>query len=139
MMTDEERNAREVPDPEVRVTRKQRQFSAEYKLEILARAEACTQRGELREMLEQEGLHSSYLSRWRRARAAGRLGGTRSQKRGPKPAADRELVDENAALRRENETLRRRLAQAETIIEVQKKLSQLLGLESPAAENETPQ
>ena len=77
-------DAREVPDPEVRVTRKQRQFSAEYKLEILARAEACTQRGELREMLEQEGLHSSYLSRWRRARAAGRLGGTRSQKRGPK-------------------------------------------------------
>jgi len=139
MMTDEERNAREVPDPEVRVTRKQRQFSAEYKLEILARAEACTQRGELREMLEQEGLHSSYLSRWRRARAAGRLGGTRSRKRGPKPAADRELVDENAALRRENETLRRRLAQAETIIEVQKKLSQLLGLESTLPENEAPQ
>ena len=139
MMTDEERDAREMTDPEVRVMPKLRQFSAEYKLGILARAEACTQRGELRQLLEQEGLHSSYLSRWRRARAAGRLGSTRSRKRGPKPAADREMVDENRTLRHENETLRRRLVQAETIIEVQKKLSQLLGLESTLSENEEPQ
>ena len=139
MMTDEERDAREVPGPEVRVTRKLRQYSTEYKLEILARADACTQRGELRQLLEQEGLHSSYLSRWRRARAAGRLGSAPSQKRGPKPVADRELLDENTALRRENETLRRRLVQAETIIEVQKKLSQLLGLESTTPENGAPQ
>jgi regulator of replication initiation timing len=58
-----------------------------------------------------------------------------AKKRGPKRTVDQELAEENAALRRENERLRRRLEQAETIIEVQKKLSEVLGLEPSAQES----
>jgi transposase len=134
-MTDKKRDANEVPDPEVRVTPQRRNFSAEYKLEILRRTDACTRPGEVGALLEAEGLYSSLLSKWRQARAAGRLNGVQEQKRGPKPAADRELAEEHAALQRENARLRERLATAETIIEVQKKLSQLLGLETAMPEN----
>jgi transposase-like protein len=137
-MTEEKRDRREVPDPEVRVTPEYRKFSAEYKLEILQRADACTQPGEVRALLEEEGLYSSYLTKWRRARAAGKLTGSKSQQRGPKPRVNRELAEEYAALQRENARLRERLATAETIIEVQKKLSQLLGLETATPENEEP-
>lgn len=137
-MTEEKRDRSEVPDPEVRVTPEYRKFSAEYKLEILQRADACTQPGEVRALLEEEGLYSSYLSKWRRARAAGKLTGSKSQQRGPKPLVNRELAAEYAALQRENARLRERLATAETIIEVQKKLSQLLGLETSTPENEEP-
>jgi regulator of replication initiation timing len=63
------------------------------------------------------------------------LDGLKSKKRGPKKRADQELAEENAALRRENERLRVRLQQAETIIDVQKKLSEILGVEMPAQEN----
>jgi transposase len=58
-----------------------------------------------------------------------------AQKRGPKHRTDKELAKENVTLRRENERLRVRLEQAETIIEVQKKLSQMLGLEAPTQES----
>lgn len=139
MMTEEKRDAREVPDPEVRVTPQYRQFSAEYKLEILRRADACTQPGEIGALLEEEGLYSSYLSKWRQARAEGKLDSTKGRKRGPKPPANRELAEEHAALQRENARLRERLATAETIIEVQKKLSQLLGLEISTVENGEPE
>ena len=134
-MTEEKRDARALPDPEVRVTAQHREFSVEYKLEILRRADACTRPGEIGKLLKEEGLYSSLLSKWRRARAAGRLSGTQEQKRGPKQPQNRELIEENAALQRENARLRERLATAETIIEVQKKLSQLLGLESSKPEN----
>jgi transposase-like protein len=136
MMTEEKRDAREIPDPEVRVTAKFRRFSNEYKLEILRRADACTQPGEVAALLEAEGLYSSYLSRWRQAHGAGRLNGTEGQKRGPKPLTNRDLAEEHAALQRENARLRERLATAETIIDVQKKLSRLLGLEISTPENE---
>ncbi len=139
MMTEEKRDAREIPDPEVRVTPQSRRFSNEYKLEILRRADACTQPGEVEALLKEEGLYSSYLSRWRQARVAGRLNGREGQQRGPKPPLNRELAAENASLQRENARLRERLATAETIIEVQKKLSRLLGLEISTPENEEPE
>jgi len=85
--------------------------------------------------VRREGIYSSYLSRWRRARDRGQLDGLSAKKRGPKRTVDQELAEENATLRRENERLRARLEQAETIIEVQKKLSQMLGLETPAQES----
>lgn len=134
-MTEKKRDARGMPDPEVRVTPQHRSFSAEYKLEILRRTDACTQPGEIGALLEEEGLYSSLLSKWRQARAAGRLNGAQGQKRGPKPPANRELAEGYAALERENARLRERLATAETIIEVQKKLWQLLGLETSMPEN----
>ena len=75
-------------------------------------------------------LYSSYLSRWRRARERGQLEGLSSNKRGRKAGVDAGVMAEMAKLRREKERLQARLAQAEAIIEVQKKVSQLLGLSS---------
>jgi transposase len=131
-MTEEKTGRTERPDPEVRPTAARRRFSAQEKLRILAEADACTEPGEIGALVRREGIYSSYLSRWRQARDRGQLEGLRAKKRGRKRAVDQELAEENATLRRENERLRVRLEQAETIIEVQKKLSQMLGLEMPA-------
>ena len=132
-MNREDAGQTERPDSEVKTP--YRRFSAKEKLRILEEAEACTEPGEIGALVRREGIYSSYLSRWRRARDRGQLDGLSGKKRGPKKAVDQELVEENAALRRENERLRGRLKQAETIIEVQKKLSQMLGLETSAQES----
>jgi transposase-like protein len=76
------------------------------------------------ELLRKHGLYSSHLSEWRRQRDEG----LRPKKRGRKGNSQRELVEENAQLRREKARLEQRLAQAEVIIDVQKKLSVLLGI-----------
>jgi transposase-like protein len=132
-MNREDADQTERPDSEVKTP--YRRFSAKEKLRILEEADACTEPGEIGALVRREGIYSSYLSRWRRARDRGQLDGLSGKKRGPKRAVDQELAEENAALRRENERLRGRLKQAETIIEVQKKLSQMLGLETPAQES----
>ena len=123
----------EVPDPEVVPRAKRRQFSAKYKLRILTEADQCTQRGEIGALLRREGLYSSHLTTWRRQRDRGQLAGLTPEKRGRKPDPQ---AAELARLQRENEQLKARLEQAETIIEVQKKLSQMLGL--PPAEKDEP-
>ena len=134
-MTQEETTEIGRPDPEVKLATPRRQFSAKEKLRILEEADACTEAGEIGALVRREGIYSSYLSRWRRARDRGQLDGLSAKKRGPKRTVDRELAEENATLRRENERLRVRLEQAETIIEVQKKLSQMLGLATPTQES----
>lgn len=83
--------------------------------------------GELGALLRREGIYSSYLSRWRRARDRGQLDALAPGKRGRKLLSDAALAREVTKLRRDNERLQARLDQAEVIIEVQKKLSQLLG------------
>ena len=117
-----------IPDPEVVVQAERRRFTAKYKLHILENADRCNGAGELGALLRREGLYSSYLSRWRRQRDQGQLQALASKKRGRKRAAQGQHAEEMAELRRENQRLQVRLEQAETIIEVQKKLSQLLGL-----------
>lgn len=121
------------PDPEVTAKPTRRKLTAEYKLRILAEADACTTPGEIGALLRREGLYSSYLSRWRRARDRGMLGALRPQKRGPKPKPQNPLAKRVAELERENKKLRKKLQAAETIIEVQKKVSGLLGT-GPEAE-----
>ena len=123
----------EVPDPEVVPRAKRRRFTAKYKLQILEEVDQCDQPGQIGALLRREGLYSSHLTSWRRQRAAGQLQGLRPKKRGRKPNPQ---AAELAQLRRENERLKARLEQAETIIEVQKKLSQMLGL-PPAETDET--
>ena len=110
----------EEPDPQVVPKAERRQFSAEYKLRILDEADRCTEHGQIGALLRREGLYSSHLTTWRRQRDQGTLG----QKRGRKP--DPQAV-EIKRLQRENEQLRARLERAEHIIDVQKKLAQLLG------------
>jgi transposase-like protein len=126
-MSRKETEQSKIPDPEVVATAQRRQFTAREKLRILEEADACTEPGEVGALVRREGIYSSYLSRWRRARKRGQLTGMRGKKRGPKTAADQALVEEVTKLRQENERLRARLEQAEAIIEVQKKVSQLLG------------
>ena len=115
------------PDPEVVPVARRRQYSVEEKLRILEEADACSKPGEMGALLRREGIYSSHITRWRQQRDRGMLNGLGPEKRGPKPSSETALGREVARLRRENERLRARLGQAETIIEVQKKLSQLVG------------
>ena len=123
----------QVPDPEVVATAKRRHFSAQEKLRILEEADAC-EHGEIGALVRREGIYTSYLSRWRRERKRGALEGLSADKRGSESEVDRALAEENKQLRGENKRLKQRLTQAETIIEVQKKVSQLLGLAPTAME-----
>ena len=115
-----------IPDPEVVPKAKRRKFSAEYKWRMLEEADSCTEAGQVGTLLRREGLYSSHLSTWRRQRERGLLEGLSPRKRGRKRKD--ELEREVVRLRRENERLQDSLEQAEMIIEVQKKLSRLLGL-----------
>jgi transposase len=122
------------PDPEVPEKAKRRRFSAEYKLAILREADACTEPGQIGALLRRERLYSSHLVDWRRQRETGVLEAL-ARKRGPKPADPARV--EADRLRRENERLRGRLAQAERIIEIQGKVSELLGIPlDPASDDE---
>lgn len=123
-----------IPDPEVTPKARRRTFSAEYKLHILDEASACTHPGERGALLRREGLYSSHLTHWRRELREGARAGLKPKKRGPKAEP---LAAENAALRRENARLQVKLERAETIIAVQKKLSDLLGLATPNEMDET--
>ena len=126
-MSQKEIDPSKTPDPKVVPIAQRRQFAARDKLRILKEADACTEPGEIGALVRREGIYSSYLSRWRSARERGQLTALSSKRRGPKAPADKALGEEVAKLRQENERLQARLGQAETIIEVQKKLSQLLG------------
>ena len=119
-----------VPDPEVPAKPKRRQFTAEYKRSILDQAEACRDDGAIGALLRREGLYSSHLTAWRRQRDQGELTALGPKKRGRKPTAN-PLAEENQRLRTQNARLSRRLEQAELIIDVQKKVSALLGISLP--------
>lgn len=123
--------ARPVPDPQVPEKAQRRKFSAQYKLQVLEEADGCTEPGQLGALLRREGLYWSNLQKWRAQRRRGVLGALSPKQRGPKPHPDRKLLDELSELRRQNERLAQRLERAEKIIEVQKKLSDLLGLATP--------
>jgi transposase-like protein len=115
-------------DPQVTAKAKRRRFTAEYKRRILREADALAETGGIGEMLRREGLYTSHLSSWRRERERGELEGLAAKKRGRKGRPDKELVAENQRMAREIARLEKRLAQAETIIDVQKKVATLLGI-----------
>lgn len=118
-------------DPEVSATAFRRRFTAVYKLGILTQADGCTKSGSLGALLRREGLYSSNLTTWKRQRAQGMLSGLTPKKRGRKASGRDPLRAENATLRKANDRLTQRLRQAETIIDVQKKISQILGIPQP--------
>jgi len=119
---------RRAPSPEVLEKPARRRFTAEYKLKILAEADACSEPGALGELLRREGLYSSHLSTWRRQRDEGALTGLQPKRRGRKAKPKNPLADEVARLGRENRRLREQLRQAELIIDVQKKVSEMLNI-----------
>jgi transposase-like protein len=128
-------NGEPIPDPAVAEKPVRRRFTAEYKLRILREVDRCTQPGQLGALLRREGLYSSHLTTWRQQRDEGTLAGLTPKRRGRKASPDAPLVAENDRLRRENQRLTAKLRQAETIIEVQKKLSEILGVPLPPPDN----
>ena len=125
-----------IPDPEVVATAKRRQFSSSDKRRILDAADHCTQPGEIGALLRKEGIYSSHLNTWRKQRAAAEDAALEPQQRGrkadPTQAEDRRVHQ----LTQENDRLHRKLAQANAIIDVQKKLCALFGLSTDPSPSE---
>ena len=121
--------------PEVEVTEKaaRRRFSLEYKRRVLKEADACGP-GEIGALLRREGLYSSHLSVWRSARERGETAGLTPKKRGPKATPpdprDRKIVE----LERETRRLKSRLERAEALVDLQKKVSMILGIVLPESD-----
>lgn len=120
-------------DPEVESKAKRRQFSAAYKRRILDEADKGGP-GAIAGLLRREGLYSSHLTTWRKLRTKGELAGLQPHKRGKKPIARNPLAGDVQQLTVENRRLKKRLRQAETIIDVQKKLCEILYLTVPPIE-----
>ena len=120
-----------VPDPEVSEKQPRRKFTARYKLRILEEADGCTELGQLGALLRREGLYSSNLTTWRRQRDEGQLQALSPKKRGRKRKPGNPLADRVAQLERKNRRLEQELKQARAIIEVQKKISDILGIPQP--------
>jgi len=112
-----------------------RRFTAEYKRKILKQADACTRPGELGALLRREGVYSSSLAAWRTARRRGEIDGLTPKKRGPKASAPDPRDRELAAKDREIARLSARAERAEAIVELQKKVSEILGIRLPESDD----
>ena len=117
------------PDPEVPAKAKRRRFSAEYKRQILREADkAAGNLGEVGALLRREGLYSSHLITWRGQRDRGELAGLSPKKRGRKPKEINPLAKRVAELERDKRRLERKIAQQQVMLDIQKKVSELLGI-----------
>jgi transposase-like protein len=114
--------------PELSARPRRRSFTAQDKLRILADTDRAAEAGGIGVILRREGIYSSALTDWRRQREAGAFGALAPAKRGPKTAEPNPLTAELALLRRDNARLSLRLTRAEAIIELQKKVAELLGI-----------
>ena len=134
MSQDTESNGR--PMPEVQAKPARRQFTAEYKQRILEEVDGYRGKGQVGALLRREGLYSSHLSNWRRLREKGSLASLKPKRRGRKRKPNDAASQELKRLQRENRRLTERLRQAETIIGVQKKICEMLGIATPPNEIE---
>ena len=114
---------------EVLAKAERRRFTAEYKLKVLREANHCKRPGEIGALLRREGLYWSNLTNWRKQRERGELAGLSSRKRGPQPREKNPLAERVRELERDNMRLKRRAERAEGIVELQKKVSEILGIE----------
>ena len=112
-------------NPEVIQKAARRRFTGDYKRRIAIEAEGCQQPGEIGALLRREGLYSSVLARWRLQLREESLSSSKKSNRKITPA------QELARLKRENERLKEKLRQAELIIDVQKKVSEMIQTRSP--------
>ena len=110
-----------------------RRFTKAYKSDILRQIAACSKDGEVGRILRREGLYSSIVSTWRQNEKQGLLDASATSKRTAKPAAHDASIPQ---LQRENVRLKARLQQAELIIEIQKKASEILGISLRTLDNE---
>ncbi len=123
-------------NPELSERPRRRTFTAQAKLRILQEADQATGAGDIGALLRREGLYSSHLTDWRRQRDAGILNGLAPARRGPKASEANPLAAELAKAQQENAKLRLRLERAEAIIDLQKKVSDLLGMKLPPTESD---
>ena len=119
---------REFGDVEVSAVSQRRRFTAAYKCRVWAEADAGLEPGQVGSLLRRAGLYSSHLTTWRRPREHGMWEALTPKKRGRKARGLDPLAQRVAQLERDNARLSQQLQQAETIIEVQKKVSELLGM-----------
>ena len=115
-----------VPEPEVLEKPIRRKFTADYKLKIVHEAASCTIPGQIGSLLRREGLYSSHLTYWRHQAHLGTLQALSPKKRGPRKQKPNPLVQKVAQLEKEKQRLAAKLKQAEIIIEVQKKISEIM-------------
>jgi transposase-like protein len=125
---------RAAADPEVSDKPRRRRFTAEYKRKFLKQADACRP-GELGALLRREGVYSSSLNAWRSARDRGELAGLSPKKRGPKSSPPDPRDRRIAELEREARKFKARAERAEALVEVQKKLSEILGIRLPDSDD----
>jgi transposase-like protein len=118
-------------DPEVVEKAARRRFTAEYKRQIALEAEQCQQPGEIGALLRREGLYASVLTRWRRQLREESLAPSKKSNKNRKLTPAQEL----ARLERENQRLKEKLRQAELIIDVQKKVSEMMQTRSQERED----
>jgi transposase len=111
---------------------RRRAFTAQYKLAILAEYDAC-EPGAKGALLRREGLYSSHLVEWRRARDAGALAGLADK---PRPPARSQAQRESDRLKADNERLRAELARTKAALEVVGKAHALLALLSESADTD---
>jgi transposase len=121
--------AKSVEEVEVVAKAERRRFTAEYKLRVLHEADRCKPPGEIGALLRREGLYWSNLITWRKQRQSGELAGLRGKRRGPKRREKNPLANRVRELERENVPLKRRAERAEGIMELQKKVSEILGID----------
>jgi transposase-like protein len=121
--------AKTLGEVEVAAKGERRRFTAEYKVKVLREADQCKRPGDIGALLRREGLYWSNLSNWRKQRERGELAGLRGRKRGPEKKEKNPLAERVRELERDNARLKRRAERAEGIVELQKKISQILGIE----------
>jgi transposase len=121
-------------ETEVLAKATRRKFTAKEKLRILRLVDACTELGEQGALLRKEGIYSSMLSSWRKARARGELDALSPRRRGRQPTVPDPRDKENAELKRALAKAEARAKRAEALVEVQKKVSELLGIQLPQRE-----
>ena len=123
-------------DPEVLASKPKRRFSAKYKLKIIEQADKCDMPGEIGALLRREGLYSSYLRRWRLQFEKGALRNLQPKKRGVKAKVVNPHELKNAALEKENTKLQKDIKKAHALLELQKKVSDIMGLSMIISKND---
>lgn len=117
------------PETEVLAKAQRRRFTAEYKRRLLKEADRCLRPGEIGALLRREGLYSSALTAWRTARERGELAGLAAKKRGRRAKRVDPLARKVAVQEREIAQWKARAQRAEALVEIQKKASEILGVE----------
>jgi transposase len=124
-----------IEDVQVAAKPRRRTYTAEYKRRILKEADACRTPGAIGALLRREGLYSSHLVQWRRARGRGELAALTPKKRGRKPMPVDPRDRKIAELLRQLAQMTGRAERAEALVDAQKNLAALLGRPGASAQS----